>query len=178
MKKWWPVLAVGLFAALAMAVLAGLGNQMFPVEVGSRAPAFRAKHLARGDTVALGDYRGKVVLVNIWATWCLPCRVEMPSLERLHRQFADSGLVVLAVSIDRDDERVVTDFTHELGLTFEILHDAEGGIQQLYQTTGVPESFVIDRRGVIQKLVIGAIEWDSPVNQAFIRRLLAQETSD
>lgn len=177
-KKWWPVLAIAVFAVAAMAVLAGLGNQMFPVEVGSRAPAFRAKHLARGDTVALADYRGKVVLVNIWATWCLPCRVEMPSLERLYRQYGDSGLVVLAVSIDRDDEQLVTDFTRELGLTFDILHDAEGGTQQLYQTTGVPESFVLDRRGVIQKLVIGATEWDSPANQAFIRRLLAQESTN
>jgi cytochrome c biogenesis protein CcmG, thiol:disulfide interchange protein DsbE len=177
-RRWWPVLAIGAFATAAVLVLTGLGSQMFPVEVGSTAPPFRAKHLARGDTVALADYRGKVVLVNIWATWCLPCRVEMPSLERLHRQFNDSGLVILAVSVDRDDESVITDFTRELGLTFEILHDAEGGIQQVYQTTGVPESFVIDKNGVIQKLVIGAMDWDSPGNQAFIRRLLAQGPSD
>lgn len=173
-KSWWPVGAVGAFMVLSVLVLMRLGGQIAPVEVGSRAPAFRAKHLARGDTVSLSDYRGRVVLVNIWATWCLPCRVEMPSIERLHQALKDSGFVVLAVSIDQDDERVVKEFAGELGLTFDILHDASGRIQQTYQTTGVPESFLLNRQGVIVRRIIGAMEWDSPVNRLLIGRLLAE----
>ncbi|MGH8699513.1 MAG: TlpA disulfide reductase family protein, partial [Burkholderiales bacterium] len=78
----------------------------------------------------------------------------------------------VAVSVDKDDAAVVNDFVRELGLTFEVLHDREGTIERLYRTTGVPESFVIDRHGVIVKKMIGAAEWDGPVNEALIMRLL------
>ncbi|MGH9261925.1 MAG: TlpA disulfide reductase family protein, partial [Acidimicrobiales bacterium] len=127
---------------------------------------------ATGRPVSFDDYRGRVLLVNIWATWCLPCRVEMPSLERLHRRFAGTDFRIVAVSVDKDDAAVVNDFVRELGLTFEVLHDREGTIERLYRTTGVPESFVIDRHGVIVKKMIGAAEWDGPVNEALIMRLL------
>ena len=121
---------------------------------------------------ALADYRGKVVLLNVWATWCPPCRIEMPSMERLHKTLAGTDFRIVAVSVDEDDSTVVNAFVRELGLTFDILHDQTGAIQGIYQTTGVPESFVIDRDGVIVKKVIGAVEWDGPVNEALIRRLL------
>ena len=127
---------------------------------------------ATGQPASLADYRGKVVLLNIWATWCEPCRVEMPALERLHRKLAGTDFRLVSVSIDKDDSTVVRRFARQLGLTFEILHDRSGAIQQRYQTTGVPESFVIDRDGSIVKKVIGAAEWDAPVNETLLRRLL------
>lgn len=167
-----------LFAGLAMAAVfaAALVIRLMPqialVGIGSTAPEFQAVDLHSGHPARITDYRGKVLLLNIWATWCQPCRVEMPAIERLSRRFAGTDFRVVAVSIDTDDSSAVSAFARELGLTFDILQDKSGKIQQQYQTTGVPESFVINRRGVIYKKVIGANEWDSPVNVGLIQRLL------
>lgn len=173
-KQWIAVfVVVGLLTAGAV-VGVKLAPEIFPVEVGSRAPEFRAADLATGDTVTLASYRGQVVLLNIWATWCEPCRFEMPSMERLHQELGPQGLQIVAVSIDEAGPGVVREFQRELGLTFRILHDRSRSIERIYQTTGVPESFVLNRDGRIMKKVIGAAEWDSPVNKDLIRRLLAQ----
>ena len=115
------------------------------------------------------------MLLNVWATWCEPCRVEMPSLERLHRRLAGTDFRVVSVSIDEDGDSVVAAFARQLGLTFDILHDQSGAIKRAYQATGVPESWVINRDGVIIKKVIGASEWDGPVNETLIRRLLDEQ---
>lgn len=175
MKKQWIV--VGIIVAL-LAAGAALGLRLapdiFPVEVGSEAPEFRAVDLATGDSVALRGLRGQVVLLNIWATWCEPCRVEMPSMERVHQQLGPLGLKVVAVSIDEADSSVVTAFQRQFGLTFQMLHDRSRAIERVFQTTGVPESFVLNRDGRIVKKVIGAADWDSPTNRDLFRRLLAQ----
>ncbi|MGH7569942.1 MAG: TlpA disulfide reductase family protein [Gemmatimonadales bacterium] len=172
-RRQWTT-AIGLLMAIVfgLAVAAKIRPQIDLLGVGSRAPQFRAVDPATGRRVSLADYRGQVILLNIWATWCLPCRVEMPAIERLHRRFAGTEFHVVAVSVDRDDPEVVTTFARDLGLTFDILHDRTADIQRIYQTTGVPESFVIDRDGVIVKKVIGATEWSGPVNETLIRRLL------
>jgi peroxiredoxin len=116
-----------------------------------------------------------VVLLNIWATWCDPCRVEMPSIERLHERLGPKGLKVVAVSIDDPGaDGAIRDFARQLGLTFEILHDTSGAIKQAYQTTGVPETFVIGRDGVIRKKVIAARDWSSPANVALVSELLSE----
>jgi len=167
-----------LLAGLAMAAVfvAALVIRILPqirlVGVGSEAPNFHAINLRTGHPVTLSDYRGKVLLLNIWATYCQPCRVEMPAIERLSRRLAGTDFQVLAISVDVVDSTEVDAFVKQLGLTFDVLHDRPGQIQQDYQTTGVPESFVIDRHGVIVKKVIGAAEWDGPVNDVLIRRLL------
>ncbi len=149
-----------------------------PVSVGSDAPDFEAVDLASGDTLGLEIYRGEVVLLNIWATWCVPCEAEMPSIQRLHEELGPEGLKVMAVSVDLGSSADVREWIDERGLTFQILHDQSGRIQQTYQTTGVPETFVIDRYGVIVKKLIGAAEWDHPVQQALIRRLLGGEDDE
>jgi peroxiredoxin len=175
MRKQWIIVAVVIALLTAGAVMGlKLAPEIFPVEVGSRAPDFTATDLATDSAVRLADYRGQVILLNIWATWCAPCRVEMPSIERLHRELGPEGLRVLAVSIDEAGPEVVKDFRRELGLTFTIVHDPTRAVERVYQTTGVPETFVINRDGRIVKKVIGAAEWDSPVNRDLIRRLLAQ----
>ena len=126
-------------------------------------------------------YRGKVVLLNVWATWCGPCLQEMPAMQRLYEALEGTDFEILAVSIDaRLGETDVAGraggnlraFAEELGLTFPILHNPAGDIQRVYQTTGVPESFVIDRQGVIVKKIAGPTEWDASVNEELIRRLL------
>jgi cytochrome c biogenesis protein CcmG, thiol:disulfide interchange protein DsbE len=172
MRQW----TIGIGAASALVFGVALAAKIWPqldlVGVGSRAPAFRAANLRTRQPASLADYRGKVVLLNVWATWCAPCRIEMPSLERLHAKLAGPDFAVVAVSIDDGDASSVMNFVRELGLGFDILQDKDGAIQRIYQTTGVPESFVIDRDGVIIKKVIGAAEWDGPVNELLIRKLV------
>ena len=144
------------------------------VEINRPAPNFQAIDLATRDSVSLEDYRGSVTLVNIWATWCVPCREEMPSMQRLYDSVGTRGFRIAAISIDEGSPEDVTAFARELDLSFDILHDRSGTVERLYQTTGVPESFLLDRRGVLVKRVIGAHDWSSPANIAAVERLLEQ----
>lgn len=145
-------------------------------EVGSRAPDFRALNLATGDSVSLREeYAGHVTLVNIWATWCIPCRVEMPAMEALYQELGPQGLRIAAVSIDEGKVEDVKAFRDDYQLSFDILHDKSGGIEQVYRTTGVPESFLLDKDGIIVRKVIGEHPWNSPANQRIIAQLLGIE---
>ncbi len=168
------VLAVGVFA-----VLRWDRDEIFLVSPGSRAPDFSAATV--GETPhprRLADYRGSVVLLNIWATWCPPCVVEMPSIERLYRDFASQGLKIVAVSVDTTPtDSIVRAFVARHQLTFDILWDPKLGVAREYQTTGFPETFVIGRDGVIRKKVIGASDWDSPGDRALIAQLLREPAS-
>jgi len=174
-KKQWIIVAVVLVVLTVGAVLGlKLTPDLFPVEVGSRAPQFHAIDLGTGDSVSLDRFKGQVTLLNIWATWCEPCRVEMPSIQRLYQQLGPEGLKVASVSIDVADPSVVKRFAQEYGLTFPILQDRTRSIERIYQTTGVPETFVLSNDGVIVKKIAMAHSWDSPVDQDLIRRLLAR----
>jgi cytochrome c biogenesis protein CcmG, thiol:disulfide interchange protein DsbE len=181
-RQWWTV---GILVAVVLGLVA-LGwtvrDRFLPVEVGTAAPDFQVRDL-EGNPVSLADLRGEVVLLNIWATWCPPCREEMPSMQRLHERLGPEGLRVVAVSIDAAEGSVdvsgrpggdVARFAEGMQLDFEIWHDPPGAIQRTYRTTGVPESFVIDRTGTIVKKVIGPTEWDSDANVELIRRLLEE----
>jgi peroxiredoxin len=163
------LLGGGLLAATRI-----LGDELFPITVGSKAPDFQATTVDGVPvTRTIADYQGDVVLLNIWATWCLPCRTEMPSIQALHDRFASKGLKVVAVSVDNPGTtEEIQKFRDEYGLTFDILHDASGAIKRDYQTTGVPETFVIGRDGIIRKKVIAAADWDSPANRALFAQLL------
>jgi cytochrome c biogenesis protein CcmG/thiol:disulfide interchange protein DsbE len=174
-KQWLVVGAIVAVLAAALALGLKLSPEIFPVGVDSKAPDFRATTLADGKAKSLADYKGQVVLLNVWATWCAPCRVEMPSIEHLYQELGPQGLKVVAISIDEAGPDVVREFVRERGLSFEILLNPSRTIERIYQTTGVPESFVLNRDGVIVKKVIGATEWDSAVNRDLIRRLLAQK---
>ena len=173
-RRQWIVVGV-IVAALVIGalILVRFGPKVEGVEVGKRAPDFQAIRLVQGDSVAFRkQYAGAVTLVNIWATWCIPCRVEMPAIESLYKALGPRGLRVVAVSIDEGKGDEVRDFVKEYGLTFDILHDPSGRIQTTYQTTGVPESFLLDKDGVIVKKVIGAHPWGSPANNRVVTDLL------
>jgi cytochrome c biogenesis protein CcmG/thiol:disulfide interchange protein DsbE len=172
-----------------LVVLVGLGlysakdqlsAELFPVKIGNSAPDFQANPMAPGAAAkTLADYTGDVVLLNIWATWCGPCRKEMPEIERLHQQLGPKGLRVVAVSVDvAGMEDAINTFTEDMKLSFEILHNPERDIERRYQTTGVPETFIISRDGRIRRRVIGApmgVEaWDQPASIAYLERLLAE----
>jgi cytochrome c biogenesis protein CcmG, thiol:disulfide interchange protein DsbE len=178
MSKQWIVVGIVVAGLLTGAVaLARFGPDVKQVEVGARAPDFRAVDLATGDSVSLREhYHGAVTLVNIWATWCVPCRVEMPAMEKVYQSLAPRGFRIAAVSIDEGSPEDVQAFARELGLSFDILQDRSTKVQQIYQTTGVPESFLLNREGVIVKRVIGAQDWGSAVNRALIERLLDEPT--
>ena len=171
-QQWTMIASVVTTAVFGVALAIKLRPQINLLEIGSSAPQFHATDLRTSRPASLADYRGKVVLLNIWATWCPPCKIEMPSMERLHQKLAGTDFQLVAVSVDEEDSSVVNKFVKEYGLTFPVLHNQDGSIRQIYQTTGVPESFVIDRDGVIVKKVIGAADWDAPVNENLIRRLL------
>jgi len=172
-KQWLAVVAVLAGLGIGATALVKYGSEREPVAVGARAPDFRVIDLASGDTVSLRErYKGQVTLVNIWATWCEPCKVEMPSMQRLYDSFGSRGFKIAAVSVDEGDPTDVRNFGQSLGLTFDLLQDRSTAIQQAYQTTGVPESFLLDRNGTIMKRVIGAHDWSSPVNRGLVERLL------
>ena len=180
-KKTWIPFVVALLGAALVVLLAWVNrDRLNPVTPGHRAPNFSAMDL-QGEARTLKDYRGKVVLVNIWATWCPPCQEEMPSMQRLYEEVDDEDFEILAVSIDapagETDElgrpgRDLEIYAETTGITFQILHDPTGEIQDTFQTTGIPESFVVDRDGVIYKKVAGATVWDAPQNVRLIERLL------
>jgi cytochrome c biogenesis protein CcmG/thiol:disulfide interchange protein DsbE len=179
MKKQWIIVAAVLVVLTLAALLAlKLTPDLFPVEVGSRAPQFHAVDLSTGDSVNIDRYKGQVVLLNVWATWCEPCRVEMPSIQRLYQELGPLGLKVASVSIDVADPSVVRRFAQEYGLTFPILQDRTRRIERIYQTTGVPETFVLNRDGIIVKKIAMAHSWDSPVEQDLIKRLLARARTE
>ena len=172
--KWVAAIVGGL--ALGAIALVKFAPVPEGVEVGKRAPDFRALDVASGDSVSFRQkYGGQVTLVNIWATWCTPCRAEMPAMQRLYDALKDKGFRIAAVSIDEGSLKDVTEFTTSLGLTFDILHDKSGKIETIFQTTGYPESFLIDKNGVIVRKQIGEHPWGSPANQRIVAELLGVE---
>lgn len=132
-----------------------------PIGVGLPAPDFTFSGI-NGNMVSLSDYRGKVVLVNIWATWCPSCVDEMPSMENLYQKLKNEDFEILAVSIDSLGAEVVEPFMKKYKLTFPALMDSEGTLRIAYSTTGVPESFIIDKGGRLVKKIIGPLDWTNP----------------
>jgi len=141
-----------------------------PIEAGRAAPPFDLPDLA-GEPHRLEALRGKVVLVNFWATWCKPCEDEMPAMERLYQSLQSRGFELLAVSVD-DESEPVDAFRERLALSFPILHDPEKRVSGTYQSSRFPESFLIDQEGVLVERYIGPREWDAPAYVARIERLL------
>ena len=143
--------------------------------IGKPAPDFTYPGLD-GKRIGLSDHIGKVVLVNIWATWCRPCVDEMPSMEKLYQILDKDDFEILAISIDALGADDVKPFMQKYNLTFPVLLDPEGTIKPAYQVTGVPESFIINRQGVLAKKIIGAADWDSPEVVGFFRNLIQQSS--
>ncbi len=168
-------------AALGVVVLLGwLHRGSVPVQAGAPAPDFRAPSLG-GDTLALASLRGRVVLVNAWATWCSPCRWEMPAIENLYQRLGGRGLVVVAVSQDEAPGPDATfggtlgdvaGFVRENHLTFPVLLDPGRRLAQLFGIVGLPTSILIDRRGRIVRKVLGPARWDQAPYADEIQRLL------
>ena len=125
-----------------------------------------------GKMVSLDDYKGKVVLLNIWATWCPPCVEEMPSMEKLYQELKGEDFEILAVSIDESGAEAVNPFMEKHKLGFPVLLDTKGDIKTLYQATGIPESFIIDKDGIIIEKIIGPREWAASGAIRFFRNII------
>ena len=174
-KTTWRVL-MALLLALGIAWIAAsrvpaeqvmLRSQRPPSpQAGFAAPDFTLETLG-GQSLRLADLRGQVVLINFWATWCPPCRAEMPAIQQVYQRHREHGFTVLAVDIQEGDTQVA-DFVDDMGLTFPILMDREGSVSANYQVKALPSTFFVDREGVIQNVTLGG-----PMAEAFIESQVA-----
>jgi cytochrome c biogenesis protein CcmG/thiol:disulfide interchange protein DsbE len=143
-----------------------------PVAEGQAAPDFRFKDQS-GQQFSLSDFRGKVVLVNLWATWCSPCREEIPSLESLLRQMSPNNLKLLALSVD-DSWVPVNEFMRESGVALPVYADFDRQISTRYGTFKFPETYVVDKKGKVVLKIIGATDWVAPDMVAYLRKLTTE----
>jgi peroxiredoxin len=164
------LLGAGVAAAGVLAWLFA-GEAPAPVDRGSLAPAFELPRVGGGSPVSLASLRGKVVLLNFWATWCKPCEDELPAMERLHQSLPGSDFELVGVSVDAEAAPVLL-FRDRIGLGFTLLLDADQRVARSYQTFRYPESLLIGRDGVILERYVGPKEWDSPAYVERIRRLV------
>lgn len=162
---------VYVISLLSILPLMGMVVTQVYSDVGKVAPVFQLEDL-NGKTVSLKEFRGKVIVLNFWATWCAPCRAEMPSLENLYRNLKDKGLVIIGVSVD-SPEKTVQSFVKERGITFPILLDKRKEVSfDDYGVIGLPVTFLIDKKGIIVDKVFGERQWDSEEVKEKIKRLL------
>jgi peroxiredoxin len=138
------------------------------VNVGDTAPDFEIRTDA-GLTVSRSNFGGKVLVLNFWATWCPPCVQETPALEELHKRLKDSGVVVLGISVDKNEKKY-KDFLRRFGVTYLTARDPEAGIGDRYRTYKYPETYVIDRNGKVVQKIIGA-DWNMETMTGFLQRL-------
>ncbi len=141
------------------------------VRVGELAPNFQLRDL-NGRQVALSDLRGKVVLLNFWATWCGPCRVEMPEMEKLYQAFSRKDFEILAVSTDTQGAAITRPFQQENRLTFPILHDADYRVGLTYGARALPMTFMVDRQGVVRHQIFGARDWGATEAHQLVQQLM------
>jgi thiol-disulfide isomerase/thioredoxin len=138
----------------------------------SSAPDVSVVSLANGTPLKLSDLKGKVVLLNFWATWCPPCREEIPSMMKLNSLMAGKPFQMVAVSIDEGGKPAIESFFKETGYSLPTYIDESGASAKSYGITGVPETFIIDKQGILVKKIIGGSAWDSPEAVSFIEGLM------
>ena len=157
----------GGLAALAVGCERGAGGGL----VGQAAPEFSLADL-KGNAIRLANLKGRIVFVNVWATWCEPCRQEMPAMQKLYTTLAGRDFEMLAVSSDQSKREVIERFVTANQLTFPVLLDPDLQVADRYRVTGYPEKFVIDRNGTVVAHEIGPRHWDAPDSVAAFRKLI------
>jgi len=163
MNKISRIILLAILALLLLPVGCSNGAESSVVRVGELAPDFQAQNLD-GHTISLSDLRGKPVLLNFWATWCPPCREEMPYLQQIYEEWSGEGLIVLAVNIG-ESPATVEEFAQVYNLTLPILLDINGEAAQVYNVTAFPTTFFVDRDGIVRKKVIGAFRGKEQIEE-------------
>jgi thiol-disulfide isomerase/thioredoxin len=170
------LVALFLMASTALLLTAGCAKKekvSVVAEVREKMPVPETALVSLANApLKLSDLKGKVVLLNFWATWCPPCREEMPSMMKLNRIMAGKPFQMVAVSIDEGGVPEIESFFKSSGYSLPTYTDPNGAAQKTYGITGVPESFLIDRNGILVKKVIGPLAWDSPEVVSFIEGLM------
>jgi len=174
MRRGWKFL---LLAASLVACSKG-AESPGRVEIGREAPAYAARAL-NGDSVSLALLRGKPVLLNVWATWCLPCKEEIPYLESLHGKHAGQGLQIIGVSVDaRGDEQKINEFARDFSMTYSIWRDPEERVNSRFLAIGVPSTYLIDRNGVLRWKHLGTLRATTPGFAAALEQVLKEGASN
>jgi peroxiredoxin len=164
------IVAVGLLILFVFAKGGSKGIKI--IREGDRAPEFRLS-TPDGKQVSLSDHRGKVVMVHFWATWCPPCAEELPTLAKLHHDLTGNDFEMLAVSVDEGGTAAVIAFMQKNRLDIPVLLDPERSIANLYGTYKFPETYIVDRQGVVRYKLIGPRDWRDPEALTVIRKLIA-----
>jgi cytochrome c biogenesis protein CcmG/thiol:disulfide interchange protein DsbE len=151
-----------------LAALTGCYSGTRPPRIGANAPDFTVQD--SDHKVSLSDFKGQVVVLNFWGSWCAPCIAETPALVQMQRRMKDKGVVVLAVSIDVDDAAYHR-FLKDFNMNMVTVRDGDHRSADLYGTFGWPESYIIDRKGVIRRKFIGAVDWNSPEVTDFLLKM-------
>jgi len=169
--KHWTLFSITLLVASAVWIWFSRvdPSQASAAEISAPHKGFLAPDFSlstnEGETITLSDLRGKPVLINLWTSWCPPCKAEMPALERVYQDYKDDGLEILAVnSTSQDNATDANAFVQDLGLTFTILFDNDGSVSKQYRLQALPTSIFINREGVIQEIVVGG-----PMSEALLR---------
>ena len=166
------------FAIVLLVACAGDENvAVRPLEIGQTAPHYSAVSLT-GDSVSLSQLRGRVVLLNVWATWCHPCREEIPVLQALHARYASRGLELVGVSVDaRGEEATIREFATDFRMTYPLWLDPDERVQSTFLAIGVPATFLIDRDGVLRWRHVGPIRANDTTLVRELERTLAATAS-
>jgi len=175
--RGWMMLAAASLLVLGvfLVIVQGRGSKVAPEvrpERGYLAPDFTLPNLD-GQMVRLSDFRGnKAVLLNFWATWCAPCRLEMPTMDTAYQEYKGRDLEVLAISLDAGSKSVVKNFMQELKLDFPVLLDPDMEVLRLYRMVGIPASFLIDKQGIVRHREVGYRDWTTPESRRLLEAIL------
>lgn len=141
---------------------------------GAGAPELTVSDSLSGRKIPASEFAGKVLFINFWASWCAPCKEEMPSIEALFREMSLSDNFRMVTVLYKDSPSTAHEYLKSMGFTFPVYLDADGKTAKKYGVTGVPETYIVDKKGNLVKKIIGGFDWNSPEAKGFIQKLLAQ----
>jgi len=159
---------------LSILMIAGVSEaKTDKAKMNAPAPDFTTKNVLTKKDIHLADYKGKLTLVNLWATWCPPCRGEIPSMNTFYKHY-NGKIAIIAISVDEAADKDVIDFAKEYKMSFDVAHD-DGSLSRIYGTGSIPTTYIVNKDGVVVDRVIGGIEWDSKEVYAYFDKLLADK---